>query len=107
MEGVPKALAAKPCWATVGVNRPFKVDNMSTGIPSDMEHFVQRMISGKRFLSEEDVLAEGLRLLQARETLRDEVVKGFEQLDAGEGVPAEQVYSRAEQRIAQIERGEL
>ena len=46
-------------------------------------------------------------MLQARETLREEVVKGFEQLDAGHGIPAEQVYSRAEQRIAQIERGEV
>ena len=80
---------------------------MSTGIPSDMAAFVERMVSGRRFLSEQDVLAEGLKMLQARETLREEVVKGFEQLDAGHGIPAEQVFSRAEQRIAQIERGEV
>jgi antitoxin ParD1/3/4 len=79
---------------------------MSTGIPSDLEPFVQRMIAAKRFLSEADVLAEGLRMLQARETLRDEVVKGFVQLDAGDRISADQVYSRAEQRIAQIERGD-
>ncbi len=80
---------------------------MGTSIPSDMAAFVERMVSGRRFLSEQDVMAEGLRMLQARETLREEVVKGFEQLDAGLGIPAEQAYSRAEQRIAQIERGEL
>ena len=85
----------------------FEVDEMSTGIPSDMAPFVRRMVSGRRYLSEQDVLAEGLRMLQARETLREEVVKGFEQLDDGQGVPAEQVYSRAEHRIAQIERGEV
>ena len=79
---------------------------MNTEIPSDMAPFVERMISERRFLNEGDVLAEGLRMLQARETLRDEVAKGFSQLDAGKGIPAEQVYSRAEERIAKIERGE-
>lgn len=80
---------------------------MNTGIPSDMVPFVQRMLTGRRFLSEEDVLAEGLRMLQARETLREGVVKGFELLDAGQGVPADQVYAKAERRIAQIERGDV
>ncbi len=79
---------------------------MSTGIPQDMEPFVQRMVAGRRFLSEQDVVTEGLRMLQARETLREEVAKGFASLDSGKGVQAEQVYSRAEKRIAEIERGE-
>jgi putative addiction module CopG family antidote len=79
---------------------------MTTEIPGDFAPFVQRMVAEKRYLSADDVLTEGLRMLQARETLRDEVKKGFAQLDAGKGVPAEQAYSRAEARIAQIERGE-
>ena len=79
---------------------------MNIGIPKDMEPFVQRMVAGRRYLDEQDVVNEGLRMLQARETLRDEVAKGFASLDAGKGVPAEQVYSRAEKRIAEIERGE-
>ena len=80
---------------------------MATEIPSDLVPFVQRMVAEKRFLNEEDVLAEGLRMLQARETLRAEVKKGFDQLDAELGVPAEDVYKRAEERINQIENGEL
>ena len=79
---------------------------MSASIPSDLVPFVQRLIAGRRFLSEEDVLAEGLRMLQARETLRDAVSLGFEQLDAGKSVTAAQVYDRAERRIARIEGGE-
>jgi antitoxin ParD1/3/4 len=79
---------------------------MSASIPSDFVPFVQRMIAGGRFLNEEDVLAEGLRMLQARETLKDAVALGFEQLDAGQSVPADQVYDRAERCIARIERGE-
>ena len=52
-------------------------------------------------------MTEGLRMLEARETLREEVEKGFASLDAGKGVPSDQMYSRAEKRIAAIERGEL
>jgi Arc/MetJ-type ribon-helix-helix transcriptional regulator len=65
------------------------------------------MVAAKRFLTEDDVIAEGIRLLQARETLRDEVTKGFDQLESGPGIPAAQVYDRLEQRIRAIEAGEL
>jgi putative addiction module CopG family antidote len=79
---------------------------MSTGIPNSMEPFVQRMVDGRRYLNPQEVVAEGLRMLEARETLREEVAKGFASLDSGKGVASDQVYSRAEQRIAEIERGE-
>jgi len=79
---------------------------MTTEIPGDLTPFVERMVSERRFLSTGDVLAEGLRLLQARKTLREEVSKGFAQLDAGMGIAAEDVYARVEERISQIERGE-
>ena len=79
---------------------------MSSELPIAFVPFVQRMVAQRRFLNEAEVLAEALRLLQARETLREEVSRGFSQLDAGQGVPAEDVYARAEQRIRQIEGGE-
>jgi len=81
--------------------------DMNAEIPSDLVPFVQRMVAEKRFLNEEDVLAEGLRLLQARETLQVEVKRGFDQLDTGLGVPAEEVLSRAEERITQVENGKV
>jgi Arc/MetJ-type ribon-helix-helix transcriptional regulator len=76
---------------------------MVAEIPLDLAPFVQRMIAERRFLTESDVVAEGLRLLQAREILREEVRLGFDQLDAGFGIPADEVYTRAEQRIREIE----
>ncbi len=79
---------------------------MTTQIPSDLLPFVRRMVAARRFLSDDDVIAEGIRLLQARETLRDEVTKGFDQLDAGLGIPAAQVYHQVEKRIRAIESGE-
>ncbi len=76
---------------------------MSLEIPSDFGPFVERMISERRFLSESDVVAEGLRLLHAREELRRELQTGFDQLDAGLGVPADQAYAQAEACIDAIE----
>jgi hypothetical protein len=63
------------------------------------------MVAEKCFLNIGDVLAEALRLLQARETLREEVGKGFEQIDSGLAIPADVVYARAEERIQTIEGG--
>ena len=76
---------------------------MVTEIPTDLTFFVQRLVAERRFLTESDVVAEALRLLQAREGLRQEVRLGFNQLDAGRVVPADEVYARAEQRIEEIE----
>lgn len=79
---------------------------MSIEIPNELVPFVERMVSQRRFLSEREVLVEGLRLLEARETLREEVSKGFAELDAGQAVTADDVYGRAEKRIRQIESGQ-
>ena len=66
----------------------------------DFLPFVKRLIDSRRFLSEEDVLAEGLRMLQARETLKAEVEKGFEELDRGLGIDANTVFERLNARLA-------
>ncbi len=76
---------------------------MVTEIPMDLAPFVQRLVAERRFFSESDVVAEALRLLQAREEFRQQVRLGFSQLDAGQIVPADEVYARAAQRIEQIE----
>ncbi len=76
---------------------------MSTQIPSDFEPFVKRMVAARRFLSEEDVVSEGLRLLQAKESLREEVQKGFTELDEGLGSSAAIVFERLSNRISKIE----
>ena len=50
---------------------------MTVEIPADLAPFVQRLIAERRFLTEGDVLAEGLRLLQSQEALRAAVREGF------------------------------
>ena len=79
---------------------------MTVDIPVDLEPFVQRLIAERRFLTESDVLSEGLRLLQAQESLRNAVRQGFAQIDEGSVVHAEMVFAKAEERIAGVERGQ-
>jgi putative addiction module CopG family antidote len=79
---------------------------MTVDIPADLEPFVQRLIAERRFLTESDVLSEGLRLLQAQESLRNAVRQGFAQFDEGSVVPAEIVFAKAEERIAAVERAQ-
>jgi len=76
---------------------------MSQQIPVDMHQFVAELISKRRFSSENEVIREGLRLLQSREMLREEVRKGFDQLDRGEKVSADEVRKRAERTIAKYQ----
>jgi Arc/MetJ-type ribon-helix-helix transcriptional regulator len=64
------------------------------------------LIAEGRFLTESDVIAEGLRLLRSQESLRTAVRKGFDELDLGKGVAADQVFAQAEQRIASVQRAE-
>jgi putative addiction module CopG family antidote len=77
---------------------------MSIAIPAELAPFVERLIAERRFLTESEVLAEGLRLLQSQEALRTAVRQGFAQLDEANSTPADKVFAKAEERIASIER---
>jgi len=79
---------------------------MTTQIPSEFVPFVRKLVSEGRFASESEVLGESLRLLAARESLREDVREGFAQLRAGKSVSLEEANERARERIRQIERGE-
>lgn len=79
---------------------------MTVDIPADLAPFVQRLIAEGRFLTESDVIGEGLRLLRSQESLRTAVRTGFDELDLGKGVAADQVFAQAEQRIASVQRAE-
>jgi antitoxin ParD1/3/4 len=77
---------------------------MTVDIPADLAPFVQRLIAERRFLTEGDVLAEGLRLLQSQEALRAAVRNGFAELDGGRSTPADDVFAKAEERLTTAER---
>ena len=74
---------------------------MNVEVPSIYQSLVQRLITQGRFHSEADVVAEGLRLIDAKERLREEVETGIAELDAGNRIEASDVYAEAKRRIDQ------
>lgn len=62
---------------------------MSMTLPPDLEEFVERQLAEGKYQSADEVVREGLRLLQTREKLeklRTDIDEGLRQRDAGEVV---------------------
>ena len=76
---------------------------MNIEIPSDYSSVVEKLVSGGRFRSAGEVVAEGLRLVAMREKLREDIQAGLDELDAGRHVEAAQVYADARRRIRAVE----
>lgn len=74
---------------------------MSITVPPEFELFVASLIARRRFLSENEVLIESLRLLQARETLAEEVQKGFEQIDEGKCTDGPTAFAKLRNRLVE------
>ena len=75
----------------------------SYAIGNHFEHFVKQKIESGRYSSASEVIREGLRLLEDRETLREAQIKSLceqvkEGMKCGVGVPAEDVLSRLEKK---------
>lgn len=72
---------------------------MTLDVPQEFESFVASLVARRRFLSEHEVLVESLRLLQARESLAEEIQKGFEQIDAGQSVDGPTAFAKLRGRL--------
>lgn len=59
-------------------------------LPEEFVQFVDREVASGKFRSQDEVVVEGLRLLQNRErrldALRADLQVGLDQLDAGQGI---------------------
>lgn len=77
---------------------------MTVSIPSEFAQFVDREIASGKFRSQEEVVAEALRLLRTREEkwdeLRSDIEQGLDALDRGEFTKV----STAEDRAALVDR---
>jgi Arc/MetJ-type ribon-helix-helix transcriptional regulator len=72
---------------------------MNLNVPPEFQSFVSSLVARRRFLSENEVLVESLRLLQARESLVEEVQKGFEQIDQGQSVDGPTAFANLRQGL--------
>ena len=76
---------------------------MGTEIPSDYSSIVQELIAQGKFQNEQELVAEGIRLVIARDKLHADIQAGIDELDRGESIDAEDVYTEARRRIKAIE----
>lgn len=77
---------------------------MIVDLPSDMDQFVKNLVVTGQYPSEQEAVAEGLRLLMSREQLKAEIAKGIHELDNGLFFDEETVFGELEEDIAAIER---
>jgi antitoxin ParD1/3/4 len=76
---------------------------MSVDIPSDYGAIVQQLISEGKYQDESEVVAEGIRLVVAREKLHADIQAGIDELDAGKGIDASEVYAEVRRKIKVVE----
>ena len=76
---------------------------MTVEIPTNYGPVVRRLITEGRYRDEEELVAEGLRLVLAQEILREDLQAGLDDLNAGNRIEASEVYAEARQRIRAIE----
>ncbi len=76
---------------------------ISADLGQQLETYVTALVSTGRYGSKSEVLREGLRLLQERETrlaaLDAALARGIEDADAGRVRPAKDVFDRLEARF--------
>ncbi|MCL4204182.1 MAG: CopG family transcriptional regulator [Pirellulaceae bacterium] len=80
---------------------------MNVQISPDLSRFVEGLVADGTYQNGDQVFAEGLRLLRAREQLRRDVDAGIAQLDRGEGLDEDEVFELLDRRIAAIERAKV
>jgi antitoxin ParD1/3/4 len=61
---------------------------MRSGLPADLEQFMEQELAAGKYASREELVAEAVRLLRERERrikeLREEILPALERLDRGE-----------------------
>lgn len=84
---------------------------ISADLGTRLETFIQELVASGRYHSKSEVLREGVRLIQDRETklaaLDAAVAQGLADVEAGRTKPAKEVFTRllAKYRVAAGKRG--
>lgn len=75
---------------------------ISADLGTQLESFVQELVAAGRYRSKSEVLREGVRLIQDRETrlaaLDAAVAQGLADVEAGRTKPAKEVFARLRAR---------
>lgn len=81
---------------------------ISADLGQKLEAFVARLVETGRYNSKSEILREGVRLIQERETrlaaLDASIARGIGDADAGRTTPAEDVFDRLEAKYRALAR---
>jgi len=71
---------------------------MNTRLPQDLEQFVEAKVRSGRFMSADEAIAAGVRLLRQQEEAEEAGIlegirQGLDDMRAGRGRPAEDVFA--------------
>jgi len=72
---------------------------MTIDVPQEFESFIASLVVRRRFLPEREFLAESLRLLQAKQSLAEEIQKGFEQIDDRRSVDGKVAFAKLRSQL--------
>ena len=83
---------------------------MNISLSSEIEKFIKSQVESGKYLSAEEVIVAGIRLLEERERiykgrfeeLQKEIMVGFEASERGEVVDGETVFSQLRQKLQQL-----
>ena len=79
---------------------------MSADLGSTLENYVSKLVEQGRYNSKSEVLREGVRLVQERESrlaaLDAAIARGIADSKAGRVYPAEEVFARLEAKYTKI-----
>ena len=71
---------------------------MNIQLDPDAMQFVEGLVSSGQFESADAAVAAGVELLKSQQQLRAEIQKGIDELDAGQGIDGEVVFSELRER---------
>jgi antitoxin ParD1/3/4 len=75
---------------------------MPLNIAKETEQEIEAKVQSGAYRPADEVVREGLELINAREELRKAIDEGAAQLDRGEGIPGEQVFEDLRRRSQEL-----
>jgi antitoxin ParD1/3/4 len=75
---------------------------MPINVAKGTEQEIEAKVRSGEYESADEVVREGLELINAREELRKAIDEGAAQLDRGEGIPGEQVFDDLRKRSQEL-----
>ena len=79
---------------------------LNADLGPQLETTVEELVRSGRFSTKDDVLREGVRLVERREQqlkeLDDILAQGMAELDAGLGIPADEVFDDLERHLTEM-----